>query len=201
MYIDCTNLSGEAQLSEADLIRRAQSGDGVAWEALVRAHQEGVFRLAYLLLGDADDAEDVAQETFIRAFRSLDRFDRERPLRPWLLRITANLARNRRRSLGRYLANLQRMARRDPDSIQGRVPRDVEDDSTWQAETLWGAIRRLRPTDREVITMRYFLDLSEAEMAAALDVAPGTVKSRLHRALRRLRETLERDFPGTWHVR
>lgn len=95
---------------EHDWIKRACDGDESALQLLVDAHRESVFRLAYLLLGDADDAEDVAQETFIRVFNSLHRFDVTRALRPWLLRITANLARNRRRSLGRYWAAVQRFA-------------------------------------------------------------------------------------------
>jgi RNA polymerase sigma-70 factor (ECF subfamily) len=70
---------------EADRIRRARQGDEQAWTSLVREHQTAAFRLAYLLLGSAEDAEDVAQEVFIRAFRALDRFDLERPFRPWLL--------------------------------------------------------------------------------------------------------------------
>jgi RNA polymerase sigma-70 factor, ECF subfamily len=69
-------------VSEASLILQARQGDGTVWEKLVAQHQEAVFRLAYLLLGDADEAEDVAQETFIRAYRALDRFDVQRPLRP-----------------------------------------------------------------------------------------------------------------------
>lgn len=84
-------------MSESELNNRARQGDGVAWEALIRQHQESAFRLAYLLLGDTDDAEDMAREVFIHAFRALDRFDTARPLRPWLLRITAKLARNRHR--------------------------------------------------------------------------------------------------------
>ncbi len=66
-------------MSELDLITRARRGDGAAWEDLVRQHQEATFRLAYLLLGDADDAEDTAQEAFIRTFQTLDRFDPSRP--------------------------------------------------------------------------------------------------------------------------
>ncbi|MBV9786854.1 MAG: hypothetical protein JOZ51_01680, partial [Chloroflexi bacterium] len=80
-----TNFSRGVLVDQSDLIVRAQQGDGTAWEHLVRQHQDAVFRLAYLLLGDADDADDVAQETFIRAFGALDRFDPSRPLRPWLL--------------------------------------------------------------------------------------------------------------------
>src|SRR5215510_9029334 len=88
-------------LDEPTLIRRAVDGDAAAWEALMRAHQEAVFRLAYLILGDPDDAEDVAQETFLRAWKHLKGFDSTRPLRPWLLSITSNLSSNRRRSAGR----------------------------------------------------------------------------------------------------
>jgi DNA-directed RNA polymerase specialized sigma24 family protein len=89
------DLSGVARESEPDLIQEARQGDGAAWEALMRLHQQPVYRFAYLMLGDPDEAEDAAQETFIRAFRSLDRFDLSRPLRPWLLSIAANLSKNR----------------------------------------------------------------------------------------------------------
>ena len=85
-------------MDEATLIRHAANGDAAAWEPLVLAHQEAVFRLSYLLLGDPDDAEDIAQETFLRAWNHLKRFDTTRPLRPWLLSIASNLARNRLRS-------------------------------------------------------------------------------------------------------
>lgn len=92
-------------MTDAELVNATRAGDEAAWETLLRAYQPAVFRLAYLLLGDADD---VAQETFLRAQKALPRFDIERPLRPWLFRIAANLARNKRRSLGRYFAALQR---------------------------------------------------------------------------------------------
>jgi RNA polymerase sigma-70 factor (ECF subfamily) len=180
-------------LLEPDLIASARQGEPAGWEALVQQHQTAVFRLAYLLLGDADDAQDVAQEAFIRAFGALERFDSTRPLRPWLLRITANLARNRRRSLGRYVAALQRALRAEPEPVL------VVEQATLQqidAQQLWQAVRRLNPPDQEVVYLRYFLELPEAEMAAALDVAPGTVKSRLHRALKRLRAVVEADFPS-----
>jgi RNA polymerase sigma factor (sigma-70 family) len=100
----------DLQMSEADLIVRAQAGDTAAYESLVREHQAAAFRLAYLLLGDAADAEEVAQDAFVAAFRSLGRFDVMRSFRPWLLTITANLARNRLRSLGRYWAAIRRLA-------------------------------------------------------------------------------------------
>ena len=88
-------------MDESTLIRHAANGDAAAWEVLMNAHQEAAFRFAYLLLGDPDDAEDIAQESFLRAWKYLQRFDPSRPLRPWLLSIAANLARNKRRSAGR----------------------------------------------------------------------------------------------------
>lgn len=179
-------------MSEPDLIASARQGDAAAWETLARQYQEPVFRLAYLLVGDADEAEDVAQEAFIRALQALDRFDASRPLRPWLLRITANLARNRRRSVGRYWAALQRLFWAQPNAAM-----NVEDKSLQrlEAQHLWQAVRRLNPADQQVIYLRYFLSVPEAEMATVLGVAPGTVKSRLHRALNRLRAIVEREFP------
>jgi RNA polymerase sigma-70 factor (ECF subfamily) len=188
-------------LSQIDLISLARRGDGAAWETLMREHQQAVFRLAYLLLGDADDAEDVAQETFIRTYRALERFDASRPLRPWLLRIASHLASNQRRSIGRYFGALQRLvlldpeararARGEPSEAGGASGPPPED-----AHSLWQAVRRLARSDQEIIYLRYFLDLSEAETATALEIAPGTVKSRTHRSLNRLRAVVEREFPA-----
>jgi RNA polymerase sigma-70 factor (ECF subfamily) len=179
-------------LTDPELIHLARGGDVAAWEMLVARHQEAVFRLAYLLLGDPDDAEDASQETFIRAYRALGRFDESRPLRPWLLRIASNLARNQWRAWGRYGAALQRLARGDltPDS----GPED-EVSQRSRAHMLWKAVRRLSDADQQIIYLRHWLDLSVEETAAVLSVAPGTVKSRLHRAQGRLRGVIEREFP------
>jgi RNA polymerase sigma-70 factor (ECF subfamily) len=182
-------------LPEPDLIASAQQGEATGWEALVQQHQAAVFRLAYLLLGDPGEAEDVAQETFIRAYHALDRFDPSRPLRPWLLRISANLARNRRRAWGRYLAALQRSLAERPEPPAAQRVEHLAAEQL-QAEELWQAVRRLSAADQEVIYLRFFLEVPEAEMAAALEVAPGTVKSRLHRALKRLRAVVETHHPG-----
>jgi RNA polymerase sigma-70 factor (ECF subfamily) len=160
----------------------------------VQQHQEAVFRLAYLILGDADDAQDVAQETFIRAYDNLDRFDPDRPIRPWLLQIAKNLARNRRRALGRYWNALNRAIRAAPHDA---ALRSAETDHEQRRETqaLWEAIRQLPHADQEVIYLRYMLELSTQEAADVLQVQPGTVKSRLSRALRRLRGIVQTDFP------
>ena len=178
-------------MDESTLIRHAANGDASAWEPLVLAHQEAVFRLAYLLLGDPDDAEDTAQETFLRAWNHLKRFDQTRPLRPWLLSIAANLARNRRRSAGRYLAALTRAFRNEPN------PATVEEKSTqtMEADDLWKAVQSLNLPDQQIVYLRYFLDLSVSETAEVLQVAEGTVKSRLSRALEKLRLIIKQEFP------
>jgi RNA polymerase sigma-70 factor (ECF subfamily) len=181
-------------LLESEAVARARQGEAAGWETIVQAHQAAVFRLAYLLLGDPAEAEDTAQETFVRAYHALGRFDTERPLRPWLLHIAANLARNRRRAVGRYLAALQRAWVAEPE--RGRPPQ-VEQlaGQAAEAQALWQAVQRLARADQEVIYLRFFLELPEAEMAAALGVAAGTVKSRLHRALKRLRVVIEAHYP------
>lgn len=171
-------------MSEDELIGRVLAGDATAWQPLVHAHQEAVFRLAYLLLGDAADAEDVAQETMVRAGLALGRFERSRPLRPWLLQIARNLAANRRRSARRRLAALQRWW------ISKPAPPDPVAQIDSGAADLHQAVKRLRRDDQEVIYLRYFLELTVDETALALGVAPGTVKSRLARALQRLRPLL-----------
>lgn len=187
-----TTQPSEPSQASADLILRARQGDGAAWEALVRLYQQPAFRLAYLLLGDADDAEDVAQETFVRAFQALDRFDLSRPMLPWLLRIAANLAHNRRRSIGRFFGAIQRMVREEPRLVGGETNGHEQ---RWQSQALWEAVQRLSRDDQQIIYLRYFLDMPVEETAQAIDVAPGTVKSRLHRALERLRKVIDRDYP------
>jgi len=179
-------------LDESTLIRHAADGDAAAWEPLVLAHQEAVFRLCYLLLGDPDDAEDIAQETFLRAWNHLQRFDTARPLRPWLLSIASNLASNRRRSAGRYVSALMRAFRNEPASSTS-----LEEKSTQhlEASQLWKAVQTLSVPDQQVVYLRYFLELSVAESAQVLNVPDGTVKSRLNRALDRLRGIIQHDFP------
>jgi len=184
-----------ARSSEDKLIRRARQGDPIAWETLVRRHQEHVFRLAYLTLRDAAEAEDMAQETFLRAFLSLDDFELGRPLRPWLTRIAVNLSRNRRRSLGRYLKHLRRAFASEPEH-ERVAGLESTLQARWQAATLREAVRQLTRPKQEVLYLRFFLAMPEAEMAEALGVPPGTVKSRLHRAISDLRKIIQADFPA-----
>jgi RNA polymerase sigma-70 factor (ECF subfamily) len=114
-----------------------------------------------------------------------------RPLRPWLLSIAANLARNRRRSAGRYLAALTRAFREEP--VSERI--EEQNTRTMQARELWNAVQRLGVLDQQIVYLRYFLDLPVAETAEILNVPEGTVKSRLSRALEKLRNIIRQDFP------
>jgi RNA polymerase sigma-70 factor (ECF subfamily) len=183
----------QEEQAEAELIGRARRGDERAWETLIGRHQAAAFRLAYLVVGDAADAEDVAQEAFVRAFLSLERFEIGRPFRPWLMAITVNLARNRRRSFGRYLNNLRRLIEREPEPVQlHQYGEDLQ--ARREAHLLWQAVQQLNQKGQEVVYLRYFLEMSESETAETLDIAPGTVKSRLHRALKQLRGVIEREF-------
>ena len=177
-----------AKTTEAQLIEQARHGDAMAWEMLVRQYQEAAFRLAYLLLQNAADAEEVAQDAFVRAYLALDRFDGKRPFKPWLLQITRNLAKNRQRSLSRYWAMAKRWWQMQEPVIE---PPQVSRD---EATLLWQAVQQLRPKAQEVIYLRYFLEMSEAETAVTLNIPPGTVKSRLHRALQQLKVVIETDY-------
>ncbi|HLF29115.1 MAG TPA: RNA polymerase sigma factor [Anaerolineae bacterium] len=182
-------------MDDSQLVERARRGDLGAYEELVRAHQAAAFRAAYLITHDADDAEDAAQEAFIRAYHALGRFDTRRPFRPWLLRIAANSALNRIKASQRR----QKMAER-----YGTGSVDVQNDAaTIEAKVLkrersqrvWNALGQLKPDDQRLLVLRYFLDLSEAELAQTFDVAAGTIKSRLHRALAKLRDLIGAHDP------
>ena len=177
-------------LTESELVERAQRGDVDAYEEIVQAHQGIAFRTAYVVCGDAADAEDAAQEAFVKAYRALGRFRRGAPFRPWLLQIVANEARNRRRSAGRQARLAVRVGAESPSGGAAPSP-EAALLGAERRETLLAAVNGLRDEEREVIACRYFLDLSEEETAAALGIRRGTVKSRTARALERLRVEAE----------
>jgi RNA polymerase sigma factor (sigma-70 family) len=179
-------------LEDAVLVERARHGDVSAYDVLVCRYQALATRAAYLILGDAAEAEDAAQEAFVKAYYALARFQAGRPFRPWLLRIVSNEAHNRQAADSRRTALLLRAAETQRAGDAGTSPEGV----TLRAErrtALLRALATLSADDRLIITYRYFLDLSEVEMADALDCPRGTVKSRLSRALGRLRATLGND--------
>ena len=153
-------------------------------------YQGIAFRTAYLLTGSAADAEDAAQAGFIKAWAALSRFRRGAPFKPWLLRIVANEAHNRRRSTGRSQALQVRTTAADPSTDAAPSLEETVLGQEVQAKLL-GAVGRLDERDRDVLACRYFLELSEEETATVLDVRRGTVKSRTARALARLRQEVD----------
>ena len=176
-------------LDDADLVARAQRGDAAAYEELVTRYQGIAFRTAYVLAGSAADAEEAAQDGFVKAYRALGRFRAGAPFRPWLLEIVGNEARNRRRSAGRRERLALRAAAEGPSGGAAPSP-EATLVAAEQRRRLLDAVEALPDDDRLVISCRYFLELSEEETAAALGIARGTVKSRLSRALERLRAHL-----------
>ena len=177
-------------LDETGLVELARRGDLRAWETIVRAHQGIAFRTAYLLCGSSADAEEAVQDAFVKAYRALGRFRRGAPLRPWLLRIVANEAKNRRRAARRREALALRVAAYDRPGDAVPSPEAALLRGEARARLL-AAVERLPDEHRDAIACRYFLELSEEETAAALGIRRGTVKSRLSRALERLRAELE----------
>ena len=157
----------------------------------MRAHQGIAFRTAFLIARDPSDAEEAAQDGFVKAYRALGRFRSGAPFRPWLLQIVANEARNRRRSAGRR-ANL---ALRVVDEARpgDAVPSpEAELLSVERRAELLAAVEGLREEEQLVVSCRFFLGLSEDETAQTLGLKLGTVKSRTSRALAQLRQEVER---------
>ncbi len=166
---------------DAALIEAARGGSEAALATLFRRYWHVAERAAYLVCHDRDGAEDIAQEAFLAAIRSLDRFDRRRPFAPWLHRIVVNRAIDFTR---------MRAARRETSPTV--IPQPPHHDSPEPDHEVLTALANLDPNHRAVIVMRYVLDLSPGEIAKALEIPRGTVNSRLRRGLDALGERLDR---------
>ena len=180
---------GAEPLDDGELVTLARAGDVHAYEALIQRYQAVVHRIAYLVTGVAADADEVGQDAFVKAWYALDRFRPDAPFRPWLLRIVVNEARNRRAwARRRFALPLEGVTEEAAD------PADSPENAAMAAarrRDLASAVRALSRPDQLVIACRFFLELSEAETAQVLGTRPGTVKSRLSRALGRLRAGID----------
>ena len=166
---------------EAALVRAAQAGSTDAVDELFRRHWPAAHRAAWLVVRDAAAAEDIAQEAFLSALRALDRFDRRRPLGPWLHRIVVNRAIDWSRS---------RSLR--PETGSDALPEAVAPEAAGElGEGIVAALADLGPEHRAVVVLRHLLGYTPGEIATMLDLPRGTVNSRLRRALDRLGELLE----------
>jgi RNA polymerase sigma-70 factor (ECF subfamily) len=170
------------------LLREARDGSVADLEALFRAHWHRAHRAAYLVVHDVAAAEDIAQEAFISAVRALDRFDRRRPFGPWLHRIVVNRAIDwaRARAVRREVSGAI-----ESEQAPGRAPADEPGPSSSPySEEIVAALGVLSPEHRAVIVMRYLLEYTPGEIAAALELPRGTVNSRLRRGLDHLARQL-----------
>ncbi len=179
------------QTDQAMLIARAQRGDVQAYQALVREHEQLAFRAAFLITRDADEAADAAQDAFLRAYRALGSFKTDKPFRPWILRIVTNQALNRVKFAQRRVKMTERYAH--AVAMDPVIESNIEERE--QSERLLQAVSKLSDDERALVSLRYFLELPEAEVADTLNVPIGTVKSRMHRTLARLREIIRSEFP------
>jgi RNA polymerase sigma-70 factor, ECF subfamily len=173
-----------SRADERAWIRGAQSGSVSDLEALFRSHWPRAYRAAYLVVHDAAAAEDIAQEAFLAAVRSLDRFDRKRPFGPWLHRIVVN------RAIDWSRARALRREAGDAWLAQAEAPELAD---TSEAEALAAALAELSPEHRAVIVMRHLLEYTPGEIAAALNLPRGTVNSRLRRGLDELAVRLREE--------
>lgn len=171
------------------LVEAARTGSRPAFDELVRRTYDDTYTLAFRLLGHEEDARDVTQETYLRAFRSLEGFRGEAQFSTWLYRITANCASShlRRRSRHRHEELTDSLAVVDPDVSHD--PQLRVDAGALRAELLQ-ALRRLPPKLRAVVVLRDIYDLPHEQIAAELDISESAAKVRLHRARRKLREDL-----------
>jgi len=170
-----------------DLIKHAQAGDREAFAALFEQYKNMVYKTAYLIVGNAHDAEDALQEVFLLVHKSLSSFDsRKGAFTTWLYRITLNFCLNHRRK--RQQASLEDVSPTPATNFPGA--RLAEEDSLWQAT------RSLSDKQQAVVILRYYWDLPYAEIASILDIPLGTVKSRLDLALKTLRKVLEEQERG-----
>jgi len=180
--------------SDADLVARTRAGDPAAFDHLVRKHQRTVYRLAYRLLGDPDDAGDATQETFLRAYEKLSRFRADGNFRNWLLTIATNHCMSYRRyRRRRVMEPLDETVRGDPPDWAPQVPANPArvTESKDELRRLREAIAQLPPRQQAAISLFTLEDQTIAGVAQIMRCSQGTVKATIHRARENLRRTLE----------
>ncbi|MCA9944100.1 MAG: RNA polymerase sigma factor [Anaerolineales bacterium] len=180
--------------SEIEAIRQLKQGDVRGLKTLVNAHQTKALRVAYLITGSSALAEECVQDAFIQVYQHIEQFDDRRPFAPWFLRIVSNNAIKTGRREQRcvsfndsandaealLIAGLTEWRRNLDEQVAEKITR----------EEIWALLEKLSPTQREAIVSRYYLDMSEAEMAERLETAPGTIKWRLYAARQRLQKLI-----------
>ena len=175
---------------ERELIHKCEAGQTRFYEPLVRAYEPSGIRLAFIFLGNINDAQDALQEAFIKAYRSLSQFDLERSFGPWFFQILRNQCRDvlRDRKSHVSLEELNQEDLKITANIEAGPERDYECNAT--AEQLWKGLRRIGEEHREILILKELEGFSYAELASILNIPKGTVASRLYHARCALREIL-----------
>lgn len=189
MSLSPTAASFEPALpDERDLVRRARGGDAAACEALAVAHRRDAYLLALQLMGNRDDALDVAQDALLRFFTTLHRFRADEPVRPWLYSIVRNRCRDlmRRGRVRRHEPIEAEPDRWRPELVDAGADPHRDAARAELRRRVWRALAALTPEHREILVLRDYQDLSYEEIAEVLGIPRGTVMSRLHRARRAL---------------
>jgi RNA polymerase sigma-70 factor, ECF subfamily len=191
------NGKGVGVNEEMAWVLQAQQGSDEAFTNLVEAYQKHVYNLCYRMLGEPESAEDAAQETFLRAFQHLQRYDRKRPFATWLLSIAAHYCIDRLRRRKFSMTSIDQDENEGgfelPDTNSPNPESEVMHGE--QREQMQGLLKRLDSIDRAAIVLRYWNDCSEAEIAEALNLTVSAVKSRLHRARRELGGLWQAETP------
>jgi len=178
-------------VTENTLIQRWQQGDTNAFDELYTQHAQTIYRLGWSMLGEGQAAEDLVQETFLRAYKARQRFDPSRAsFGTWLYQIALNYCRSYRRRKQFLTIPWFETAAAPLNQPDPKPDPETHLLRTEYQRTLWEAVQRLSPRLREVITLHYYLDLPAVEIAALLNCPEGTIYSRLHNARRRLAEIL-----------
>ncbi len=182
---------------EMTWVLQAQQGSDEAFTNLVETYQKHVYNLCYRMLGEPESAEDAAQETFLRAFQHIHRYDRKRPFATWLLSIAAHYCIDRLRRRKFSMASIDQDEEEGgfelPDADAPNPESEIVHNE--QREQMQGLLKRLDSVDRAAIVLRYWNDCSEAEIAEALNLTVSAVKSRLHRARRELAGLWQAETP------
>jgi RNA polymerase sigma-70 factor, ECF subfamily len=182
---DAALIDAQEAIQDARLVERVRDGDAEAYGALVSRHMRRAFSIAWRILEHREDAEDVVQDSFIRALERIEQLDRGRPFRPWLLRIVVNQALNFRRARGiRTTAQLPETA-----AAAGALP-DRHAENTQLRERLAAAMSMLPEKQRTIVQLADLEGLTSGEIGRIMDLADGTVRWHLHEARKALRETL-----------
>lgn len=191
MYLDNTDMDATT-FNEAATVIEARKGSREAFGALVRVYQRRAYTVAYSFVRNREDALELAQDAFVKAYKAIDRFDEKRPFYPWLYRIVKNTCLNHlKRKRCRAETSLEGLHDAGFDLADGARGPDGEAVRDELRHAILDAMDRLGPDHREILMLRHLQELSYAEIAACLSVPQGTVMSRLHAARRWLRNELE----------